>query len=149
MIHRLNFSTDRSICVEVFCKKGVLRNFVKFTKKTPVLEFLLNKVAGKTLNFIKKGLQHRCFAMNFVKFFKNTYLVKSMRMATSGWINSLEISKWLLYTYNHIFCCMLRRLTPMLSFFPVSLYTSDFKFHVQGYILIKSISCSFSTEVIS
>ena len=36
----------RSSCQEVFCKKGVLRNFAKFREKTPVPESLFNRVAG-------------------------------------------------------------------------------------------------------
>ena len=35
----------------------------------PVLESLLNKVAGlKTCNFMKKRHQHRCFPVKFTKF---------------------------------------------------------------------------------
>ena len=37
---------SRSSRVEVFCKKGVLKNFAKFTGKQPVPESLFNKVAG-------------------------------------------------------------------------------------------------------
>ena len=37
---------SRSSLLEVFCKKGVLKNFVKFTGKQPVPESLFNKVAG-------------------------------------------------------------------------------------------------------
>ena len=40
---------DRSSRPEVFCKKGVLRNFTKFTRKTPVPYLLFNKVAGLSL----------------------------------------------------------------------------------------------------
>ena len=43
----------------VFCKKGVLRNFSKFTGKHLCQSFFFNKVAG---------LRHRCFPVNFVKF---------------------------------------------------------------------------------
>ena len=50
---------------------------------------------------------------------------------------------------NHIFCGMSRRFFLILFFCPVSLYAFDFKFHIQGYILIKSVSCCYSTEVIS
>ena len=42
-----------------------------------MLESLLNKVAGfQACNFIKKILQHRCFPVNIVKFFKKTYFEK-------------------------------------------------------------------------
>ena len=44
---------DRSSRPEVFCKKGVLRNFVKFTGKHMCQSLFFNKVAGAR-NFIKK-----------------------------------------------------------------------------------------------
>ena len=36
----------RSSCPEVFCKKGVLRNFAKFTGKHLCYILIFNKVAG-------------------------------------------------------------------------------------------------------
>ena len=46
----------------MFFKIDVLKNFANFTGKKPVLESLLNKVAGlNACNFIKKILQHRFF----------------------------------------------------------------------------------------
>ena len=47
---------------EVFCKKGVLENFTKFTGKHLCQSFFFNKVAGL------RPLRHRCFPVNFVKF---------------------------------------------------------------------------------
>ena len=38
--------TDRSSCPEVFCKKGVLGNFAKFTGKHLCQSLFFNKVAG-------------------------------------------------------------------------------------------------------
>ena len=50
--------------LQMFFKIGVLKNFAK-SQKTPVLEFLFNKVADlKACNFIKKRLRHRYFPMN-------------------------------------------------------------------------------------
>ena len=48
---------------EVFYKKGVLENFTKFTVK---------HLRPATL--LKKRLWHRCFPMNFVKFFRTPFL---------------------------------------------------------------------------
>ena len=42
----------RSSRPEVFCEKGVLRNFAKFTGKHVCESLFLNKVAGATCNFI-------------------------------------------------------------------------------------------------
>ena len=62
-----------------------------------------------------------------------------MRTTDSGLINSGETSKWLLYT-SIIFTVKCRgNSLPCYLFFPVPLYAFDFKFYIQGYILIKSI----------
>ena len=45
----------RSSRLEVFCRKGVLRNFEKFTGKHLCRGLLFNKVAGlKTVTLLKK-----------------------------------------------------------------------------------------------
>ena len=52
----------------MLCKKGDLKNFAIFTGKRPVLESLLNEVAGlQTGNFIKKTLQDRCFLVKYLQ----------------------------------------------------------------------------------
>ena len=38
----------------LFCKKGVLRNFANFTGKCMSQSLMFNKVAGGASNFIKK-----------------------------------------------------------------------------------------------
>ena len=50
---------------EVFCKKGVLKNFAKFTGKQLCQSLFFNKVAG---------LRHCCFPVNFAKFLVITFL---------------------------------------------------------------------------
>ena len=43
--------------------------------KTPVLKFLLDKVAGpETCNFIENRFQHRCFPVKFAKFIRTPFL---------------------------------------------------------------------------
>ena len=50
-------------------------NFANVTKKTHVLEPVLNKVAGLRANsFIKKIFQHRCFPEKFAKFLRTLIL---------------------------------------------------------------------------
>ena len=47
---------------EVFCKKGVLRNFTKFTRKHLSLNVFFNKVAGlHPVAILKKTLWRSCF----------------------------------------------------------------------------------------
>ena len=63
----------RSRC-EVFCKKGVPKNFKKITRKHLCWSLFFNKVAGlRPETLLKKRVQQRCFPVNFVKFFKNTF----------------------------------------------------------------------------
>ena len=52
-------------------KKGVLRNFTKFTEKALFLSLFFNKVACLSpATLLKKRLWHRCFSVNFAKFLK-------------------------------------------------------------------------------
>ena len=61
--------------MQVFYKKAVLKNFAIFTRKTAVLEFLFNKVAGlHACNFIKKRHENRYFPVNIAKFFRTPTL---------------------------------------------------------------------------
>ena len=61
----------RSSRPEVFCKKGVLRNFKKFTEKR-----LCQSLLPSTL--LKKRLQHRCFPVNFVKFLRTAFFIEHL-----------------------------------------------------------------------
>ena len=54
---------------EVFCKKGVLENFAKFTRKHLCLSMLFNKIAG-----LKKRPWNKCFPVNFAKFLRTPLL---------------------------------------------------------------------------
>ena len=69
----------RSNRPEVFCKKGALRNFTKFTEKHLCQSLLFNNVAGLRLWL-------RCFQLNFVKFVRTPFLTEYL------W--------WLLLTYE-------------------------------------------------
>ena len=52
-------------------KKGVFRNFAKFTGKNLCQSLFFNKVAGlRPATLFKKRLRHRCFPVNFEKFLR-------------------------------------------------------------------------------
>ena len=73
------FCLLRSSRSEVFCKKGVVRNFEKFIGKHLCQSLLFNKVAGlRPASLLKKRLWHWCFPVNFATFlrapFHRTYL---------------------------------------------------------------------------
>ena len=54
--------------------------FLKFHRKRPVFESLLNKVAGlKACNFIKKWLQHSSFPVKFEKFLRTPFFTEHLR----------------------------------------------------------------------
>ena len=56
-------------------KKGVLKNFAKFTGKHLWQSLFYNKVAGLTpATLLKKRLWHRCFPVDFVKFLRTPFL---------------------------------------------------------------------------
>ena len=58
----------------MLCKKGILRNFAKFTGKHLCQSLFLNKVAGLRLaTLFKKRLWHRCFPVNFAKFLRTPF----------------------------------------------------------------------------
>ena len=56
---------------EVFCKKGFLRNFAKFTGKHLCQRLFINET------LFKKSLWHRCFPINFAKFLRAPFLQNS------------------------------------------------------------------------
>ena len=65
---------DRSNRLEVFSKKGVLRNFAKYTGK-----HLCQSLLIEACNFIKKELWQRCFSVDFAKFLRTPFLTKHFR----------------------------------------------------------------------
>ena len=70
---------DRSSRPEVFCIRGVLRNFTKFTGKHLCQTFLFNNVAGlRPATLLKKRLWRRCFPVNFVKFLRTPFFIEHL-----------------------------------------------------------------------
>ena len=56
-------------------RKGVLRNFAKFTGKHLCQGLFFNKVAGlRSATLLEKRLWHRCFPVNFEKFLRTHIL---------------------------------------------------------------------------
>ena len=70
----------RSSRLEVFCRKGVVRNFAKFTGKHPCQSLFFNKVASLgSATLLKKSLWYRCFPVNFVKFLRTPFFLEHLR----------------------------------------------------------------------
>ena len=76
--------TFRSSRPEVFCEKGVLRNFSKFTEKHLCQSLSFNKVAGGACNFIKKETLTQVFFCEFWQISKNTFFYKTPLVAASA-----------------------------------------------------------------
>ena len=69
----------RSSRPEVFCKKGFLRNFAKFTGKHLCQRLFFNKVAVlRPATLSKKRLWHRCFPVNFVEFLRTSFFTEHL-----------------------------------------------------------------------
>ena len=76
----------RSSRPEVFCEKGVLRNFAKFTGKHLCQGLFLNKVAG----FIEKEILAQVFSCEFCEISKNTFNYRTHLVAASENMGSEE-----------------------------------------------------------
>ena len=74
----------------MFYKKGVLRNFAKFTEKHQCQSVFFNKVAGRPCNFIKKETQAQVFSCEFCEIFKNTFSQGTPPMVATGGNLSLQ-----------------------------------------------------------
>ena len=96
----------RSSPPEVSIKKGVFKNFAKFTGKHLCQSLFFNKIAGRRpATSLKKRLWHRCFPENLAKFFRTLFLRK-----TSGWLRLYHISifpyfffSFYIYIYIYIY----------------------------------------------
>ena len=65
--------------IEAVRKKGVLRNFAKFTGKHLCQSLFFNKVVGlRPATLLKKRLWRRCFPVNFVKFLRIPFLTEHL-----------------------------------------------------------------------
>ena len=78
---------------DMFCKNRCSQKFRKFYRKTPMLESLFNKAAGRqSCSFIKKIIRHRCFPVNSGKFLKTTILQNTCKPCFwIGWNESLGL----------------------------------------------------------
>ena len=64
---------NRSSRPDVFCKKGVLRNFAKFLGKHLYQSLFFIEVAGGACNFTKKDTLAQVFSCEFCEISKNTF----------------------------------------------------------------------------
>ena len=100
----VEYTNVRSSRPEVFCKKGVLRNFTKFTGKHLCQSLFFNKVAGLAYNFIKKETLAQMFSYEFCEISKNTFFHKTPLVAASKTCQPKvgHIVIWFCVTYHYI-----------------------------------------------
>ena len=79
---------NKSSHLKVFCRKGVLRNFAKFTWKHLCQSLFLNKVAG-----LRPGgcFWVKCVMMDFFYFRVTSSLKKKIKSKVYNWIDLLWI----------------------------------------------------------
>ena len=71
-------------------KKGVLKNFAKFTVKHLCQSLFFNKVVGlRPATLLKKRLWQRCFLVNFAKFLRTPFLENTSGRLLLRLLNSL------------------------------------------------------------
>ena len=82
-------SNNRSSRPKVFCKKGVLRNFAKFTGKHLCQILFLIRLQAEACIFIKKETLAQVFSSEFYKISKNTFSYRTPPVAASGLLLTL------------------------------------------------------------
>ena len=77
---------------EVFCKKGVLRNFAKFTGKHLCQSFFFNKVSGpRTATLLKKRLWRSVFSCEFCEISRDIFFTEHLRETGSEGISQRRL----------------------------------------------------------
>ena len=81
LLIKINFITSQQQSPEVFSKKGVLRNFAKFTGEHLCQSLFFNKVAGnEPYKFIKKETLAQVFSCEITK---NSFSYRTLPVAVS------------------------------------------------------------------
>ena len=78
----VNLTSYRSSHRRCSVRKGVIRNFVKFTGKHLCQSLFFNKVEGLRPALLKKRLSHRC-SCEFCEITKKTFLTEHLWMTAS------------------------------------------------------------------
>ena len=81
---------SRSSRPDMFCKTGVLRNFIKFTVKL-LCQSLFNKSAGLGLQLIKKETLAQVFPCEFCEISKNIFFTEHLRATASAFLKKVKV----------------------------------------------------------
>ena len=78
IIRALKYKT-RTSCLEVFCKKGVYRNFTKFTGKHLCQSLFFNKeLQTSAINFVKKETLPQMFSCEFCEISNKSFFTEHL-----------------------------------------------------------------------
>ena len=92
-------SNVRSSRLEVFYRKGVLRNFAKFTRKSLCQSLFFSKVTDlRPAALLKKRPWHRSFPVNFAKFLRTPFFTEHL-----PWLLLKHLSKGVVSLEKTIF----------------------------------------------
>ena len=108
-----DFQMFRSNYPEVFCKRGFLINFAKFTGKHLCQSLFFNSSVLRLATLLKKSLWHMCFPVNFTKFLRTPFFYRTLPVAASEYYIPVSCSTVLalctviLYVIYYYFVCSL------------------------------------------
>ena len=113
-------------------KKGVLRNFSKFTGKQLRHGLFLNKLAGLRLaTLLKKSLWYKCFPVNFAKFLRKPFLQNT----SSGQL--LLKCQW--PSHSNFHCCFFVQFHGFHSYMFSIIKQGFFNFFMTEYPIIQKL----------
>ena len=84
--------------LEVFCQKGIIKNFAKFTSNSP-----FNDVGLSHPTLLEKRPLHRCFPIKFAKFSWTPFLIEHLRwlllkIVKRSWLHGIsDAQKYVLW----------------------------------------------------
>ena len=87
-------------------KKGVLKNFVKFTKTACARVFFLIKFQPEAYNFIEKETLAQLFPSEFYQIFKHSFFTEHIRVTASICVAPVNIT----WVYDQISFTALRQI---------------------------------------
>ena len=100
---------SRNSRLEVFCEKGVLKNFAKFTGKH-LYQSPFNKVAGlRSATLLKERFWHRFFSVNFEKILRTPIFIEHLwwlplsKQCKNSWRPCEQLKKRNLARLTHLF----------------------------------------------
>ena len=91
--------TCRSSRPEMFCKKGVLRNFAKFTGNGCARATFLMTLQAQVCNFIKQGTQAQVFACEVCEISKNAICTEQLWENASG-LGLEDLTDFIIYSLH-------------------------------------------------